>query len=53
MKINRALGFILFLFLANLVVGDVMRAFSQTLVATLGAVETAALTATVRLEEVR
>lgn len=53
MKINRALGFILFLFLANLVVGDVMQALSRTLVASLGAVESAAQTATVRFEEVR
>lgn len=53
MKINRALGFILFLFLANLIMGDVMHALSRTLVASLGTVESAAQTATVRFKEVR
>lgn len=53
MKINRVVGLMLFIFLANLLMGDVVRAFSKTLIATLGTVEHAANTATVGLEHVR
>ncbi len=53
MKINRAIGAMLLIFLANLLMGDVMRSISRTLIATLGTVETAAETATIRLGSVR
>jgi hypothetical protein len=53
MKINRAIGVALFLFLAHVLMGDVMRSISRTLIATLGTVETAAQTATIRLERTR
>lgn len=47
MKINRAVGIILFFALAHIVLGDVISAFSRALVAVLGTVEVASNAASV------
>ncbi len=51
MRINRAVGAIVFLVLVQIVMSDVFRAISASIVATLGAVEIASQTASLMLIE--
>ena len=52
MKIFRAVGLLIFLFFAQVVVGEMFRAVSSAVVATLETLETASHTATVQLQKI-
>ena len=51
MRINRAVGAVLFLIAAHIVVGDMFGAFSNAFVSTMRTFETASDTATLQLLE--
>ncbi len=53
MRINRAIGLIIFLLIAKVLLADVFVAFSRSIVATMGTVETASQTATATMLEHR
>lgn len=53
MKVLRAVGLILFLAFANVLLGDVVRSVSRTAVATLETIETASHTATAQMQKIK
>jgi len=50
MKINRVVGLLIFLFVGQLVLGEVFTAVFKSIVATMGTIETASNTATVLMQ---